>query len=130
MMLGDLGLAGDFTTREEEIVPRLAIALVGAVYALAAPLVLAQDVAPERIRAAVERALPVVEHGLKTFCEKKTMPPVEMFPTLPATYRKAGCVSCHHEGFGLTTLSFLRGKGFATDVDLARRQADDLRRFY
>jgi hypothetical protein len=78
----------------------------------------------------VERALPVVQQGLKTFGERKAMPPAAMFPTLPATYRKAGCISCHHEGLGSTTLNFLRRKGFTIDEPLASQQAAALHRWY
>jgi hypothetical protein len=93
---------------------------------------LAQDarIVPERVVAAVERALPPVQQGLKTFGERKAMPPVEVMPALPVVYRKAGCISCHHEGFGLTTVSFLRRKGFAIDEGLASQQASTLHRAY
>src|SRR5262249_37554825 len=103
---------------------QFAIALAGAAYALAAAPAPPQEVELRRARAAVARALPPVRHGLETFLEKKRMPPPEILPALPEAYRKAGCISCHHEGLGLSTLSFLRGKGFAVDDDLAGRLAD------
>jgi hypothetical protein len=117
---------------EEEIVARLAIALTGAVCFLTTSPGFAQDaeIVPGQIRAGVERALPPVQRGFKTFGERKTMPLVEVMPALPVAYRKAGCISCHHEGFGLTTLSFLRRKGFAIDEALANQQATTLHPAY
>src|SRR4051812_38793816 len=77
--------------RERRIfVRRLAIILVGTAHALAAGPLSAQEVDPGRVRAAVERALTPVQDGLKTFGARKSLPPVQALPTLPAAYRKAG----------------------------------------
>jgi hypothetical protein len=114
--------------RQLAIILGLILTLTGAVLALAAAP--AQDVNPGRVREAVERALPAVRNGLNTFSEKKRMPPPEVLPALPEAFRKAGCISCHHEGLGLSTLTFLRGKGFAVDDSLADLLADTLRHGY
>lgn len=103
--------------------------LVGSIAALATP-VFAEDADQARIRSAVERALTPVQKGLKTFEARKTLTPVEAFPTLPTAYRKAGCISCHHEGLGLTALSSLREKGFAIDEDIVGRLTETLRHGY
>jgi len=50
--------------------------------------------------------------------------------TFPEEMRGNVCVSCHHEGLGLTTLSFLGRRGFAVDEGLARREADLIRHVY
>jgi hypothetical protein len=109
---------------------RFTTVFAGAAYALAAATALARDVDPGRVRAAVERALPPIQLGLKTFSEKKPMPNPEVLATLPEAYRKVGCLSCHHEGVGLSTLGFLRKKGFGVDDDLAARLASSLTRGY
>jgi hypothetical protein len=111
-------------------VSRFAFVFVGMIHALAAVPLPAQEVDPGRVRAAVERGLTSVQHGLKTFSARKALPPVQAMPTLPAAYRKAGCISCHHEGLGLTTLCFLSRRGFAIDEDLASQEAKALRRAY
>jgi hypothetical protein len=90
---------------------QFAIALAGAAYALAAAPAPAQDIDPGRARAAVEQALSPIQHGLKTFFESRPTPPPEILATLAEPFRKIGCISCHHEGLGLSTLSLLRGEG-------------------
>lgn len=107
--------------------PGLAAALVGLAWILSAAPLRAQEIDAGRIRSAVERALPPVQRGLVTF-QEKWVPPADL--PIPESFKKAGCISCHHEGLGLTTLSFLRHRGFAVDEGLARKEADTLRRAY
>ncbi len=90
----------------------------------------AQEIDAGRVRAAVERGLKPVQNGLKDFSANKRMPPVEIMPALPQAYRKAGCISCHHEGLGLSTLSVLRQKGFKVDEELISLETTTLRRAY
>jgi hypothetical protein len=87
----------------------------------------AQDVDRGRIRAAIERALPPVQKGLAEF-QARWVPP-KGFP-LPEHLKKVGCISCHHEGIGLSTLSFLRDRGFAVDEGLADRISGKLHSAY
>src|SRR5262245_15208982 len=64
-------------TQVEQIMPRFVNAFVGAACVLTAAPGLAQEpeVGSERIRAAVQRALIPVQQGLKTFDERKAIPP-------------------------------------------------------
>src|ERR671913_480725 len=86
----------------------------------AAPLH-AQEVDAGRIRAAVERALPPVQRGLVAFQKNWSGSQTKDWPEV---WKRIGCFSCHHEGLGLTTLSFLDRRDFAVDRGLARREAD------
>ncbi len=107
---------------------RLLIVLAGSAFLRAAAPVHAQEVDAGRIRAAVERALPPVQRGLVAFQEDWS--PESMPKNLPEPWQRIGCISCHHEGLGLTTLSFLGRRGFPVDRELARREAGLLRRAY
>lgn len=109
---------------------RGAIILAGAACVLSAAPLRGQQIDPGRVRAAVEKALPPLQGGLKAFNAGKTLPPAQVVPALPEAYRKAGCISCHHEGLGLTTLAFLRSRGFAIDEGLARDETEALRHGY
>src|SRR3954469_10245686 len=108
----------------------LTIILAGLACVLAAAPLPAQEIDAGRVRAPVERALTPIQSSMKTFDAKKALPPAEVLPALPEAYRKAGCISCHHEGLGLSTLAFLRTRGFAIDEGLARREAEVVRRAY
>ncbi len=107
---------------------RLLIILTGAAFLQAAAPLHPQEVDAVRIRAAVERALPPVQRGLVSF--QKNWSPASGTKDWPAVWKRIGCFSCHHEGLGLTTLSFLGRRGFAVDQGLARQEADVLRRAY
>jgi hypothetical protein len=87
----------------------------------------AQEIDAGRIREAVERALPPVQRSLSAF-RANWVPPQEI--PIPPIFKEIGCISCHHEGLGLTTLSSLRHRGFAVDEDLTRKEADILRGAY
>jgi hypothetical protein len=106
---------------------RLIVILAGAACLFPATLVRAQEIDAGRLKAAVERALPPVQRGLVAF-QKGWDPPADL--PIPQVYKEIGCISCHHEGLGLTTLTFLRRRGFAVDEGLRRDEADTLRRGY
>lgn len=108
----------------------LPIIFAGSACLQAAAPVHAQEVDAGRIRAAVERALPPVQRGLVAFQKNWPPTPAAEMAKFPEEMRQFGCISCHHEGLGLTTLSFLRRRGFAVDEGLARREADLLRDAY
>lgn len=106
----------------------LAIIIAGCTCLLARGTVLAGEADAGRVRAAVERALPPVQRGLVQFRANWVPPPADV--PVPAWLKETGCISCHHEGVGLTTLSFLERKGFAVDRAVARQQSDALRNAY
>src|SRR4051812_16902437 len=103
------------------------IAIAGWACLVAWGPVRSEELDASRIRKAVERALPPVQRGLVEF-RANWVPPKDV--PVPAWLKEIGCISCHHEGVGLTTLSFLDRKGFAVDKVLERKQADTLRRAY
>src|SRR3954463_14571880 len=99
------------------------LAVVGSVCVLFAGPLGAQESDSAKIRAAVERALGPVQRGLGEFQTRWNPPP--NLP-IPPMFKEVGCVSCHHEGLGLSTLSFLRERGFQVDEVLAGKQARKL----
>jgi hypothetical protein len=108
----------------------ITIAFAGSVCVVSAAPLNAQEIDAGRVRSAVERALPPIQASLKAFETGKNESLAKGPPGLPEAYRKAGCISCHHEGLGLTTLSFLRTRGFAIDERLARHEAEVLKKAY
>ncbi len=105
----------------------LAIVVAGWTCLLPCGLLRAEEPDACRIRTAVERALPSVQRGLVEF-QAKWVPPSGA--PVPSWLRETGCISCHHEGIGLTTLSFLDRRGYDVDKMLERKQADTLRHAY
>ena len=57
------------------------------------------DVTPDRIRAAVAKALPPLQKGLNVYAEKRD------------------CFSCHNQAVPLVALEIARGRGFAIDEE-------------
>jgi hypothetical protein len=106
---------------------RFAVIVAGSAWMLAAAPLQAQQVDAGEIRRAVERALPPVQRSLVRF-QADWVPPTDI--PIPPIFKQIGCISCHHEGVGLSTLSFLRRRGFAVDEGLARKEADILVRAY
>ncbi|MFO0890205.1 MAG: prenyltransferase/squalene oxidase repeat-containing protein [Isosphaeraceae bacterium] len=86
--------------------------LIGLVLATLAGTVRAGDPDPDRIRSAIQKALPPVQKGLAEF-QARWVPPKDM--SMPDHLKTVGCISCHHEGVGLSTLSLLRERGFEVD---------------
>ncbi len=71
---------------------------------------------PEReVRAAVKRSLPLLQRSAQQWIESKPDAAPE------------GCVSCHHQGLGITTAAFAREKGFEIDEELFHAQIDAVR---
>lgn len=66
----------------------------------------------ERAQPAVARAIAVIELGLEGFNSAK-----------PRGKEMPRCVSCHHEGIGLSALAFVRQRGFAVDETLMQTEA-------
>jgi squalene cyclase len=64
---------------------------------------------PERIKAAVERALPLIAKGADGYVGKRQ------------------CFSCHHQAVPVVALSLARERGFTVDPDLIRRQVEHTR---
>ena len=64
---------------------------------------------PERIKAAVERALPLIAKGADGYVGKRH------------------CFSCHHQAVPVVALSLARERGFTVDPDLIRRQVEHTR---
>jgi Squalene-hopene cyclase C-terminal domain len=64
---------------------------------------------PERIKAAVERALPLIAKGADGYVGKRN------------------CFSCHHQAVPVVALSLARERGFTVDPDLIRRQVEHTR---
>ena len=69
----------------------------------------ARPEAPRSARAAVEKSLPLLQHGDAVFL------------------RKAGCVSCHNNSLTEMTLQRARRHGFSVDEAAARAQLDAIR---
>ena len=63
------------------------------------------------------------QRGLGEFQTRWNPPPDS---PIPPVFKEIGCVSCHHEGLGLSTLSFLPEQGFQVDEVLADKQARKL----
>ena len=83
----------------------------------------AQEPDCAKIRAAVEKAMVPMQRGLGEF-QARWNPPPDL--PIPPVFKEIGCISCHHEGLGLSTLSFLREQGFRVDEVLADKQARKL----
>jgi hypothetical protein len=66
------------------------------------------------IRAAVERSLPLLQAGAKSFRERS----------------EGRCISCHHQGLVLPTVALARERGFAVDEALAREEVERVHDFY
>lgn len=65
-------------------------------------VVQAEDIGTEEVRAAVDKSMAVIQSS----------PPV--------FFKKAGCVSCHHQSLPAMTVGFARERGFAVDETKAR----------
>ena len=63
----------------------------------------------ERIKAAVERVLPLLAQGADGYVAKRN------------------CFSCHHQAVPVVALSLARERGFTVDLDLIRRQVEHTR---
>src|SRR5262245_24496011 len=66
------------------------------------------------IRAAVEKSLPLLQDGAKTFRQRS----------------EGRCISCHHQGLVLQTVALARARGFPVDESLAREEVDRVHGFY
>ena len=107
------------------------VLVMGSSWTLTAAALGAEEFDAGRVRAAAERALPPLQRGLVAFqvnYRVRSEPPTDV--AIPMEFEAIGCISCHHEGLGLTTLSSLRRGGFAVDEGLARTEADLLRNAY
>jgi hypothetical protein len=65
-------------------------------------------------RAAVEKSLPLLQEGARTFRERS----------------EGRCISCHHQGLILQTVALARERGFAVDENLARAEVERVHGFY
>jgi len=81
-----------------------------------APTVSADDggVDERAVRAAVERSLPLLQAGAKSFRERS----------------EGRCISCHHQGLVLPTVALARERGFKIDEVLAREEVERVHDFY
>jgi len=66
------------------------------------------------IRVAIEKSLPLLQEGAKTFRERSD----------------GRCISCHHQGLLLQTVALARDRGFAVDENLARAEVERVHGFY
>jgi hypothetical protein len=65
-------------------------------------------------RAAIERSLPLLQQGAKTFRERSP----------------GRCIACHHQGLVLPTIALARQRGFRIDEALAREEIERVHGFY
>jgi hypothetical protein len=66
------------------------------------------------IRAAIEKSLPLLQAGAKSFRERS----------------EGRCISCHHQGLVLQTVAMARQRGFKIDEGLAREETERVHGFY
>src|SRR5262245_35677140 len=90
--------------------------VIATLLALACSVVAADERSADMaaIRAAVEKSLPLLQEGAKTFRERS----------------EGRCISCHHQGLVLQTVALARARGFAIDESLAREEVDRVHGFY
>src|SRR4051812_3022458 len=66
------------------------------------------------VRAAIEKSLPLLQQGAKTFRERS----------------EGRCISCHHQGLVLQTVALARDRGFAIEEALAKEEVERVHSFY
>src|SRR5436190_2738230 len=66
------------------------------------------------LRAAVEQSVPLLQSGAKSFLERA----------------EGNCISCHHQGLILGTVSLARSRGFTVQEELAQAQVRRVHLFY
>jgi len=66
------------------------------------------------IRAAIEKSLPLLQAGAKSFRERS----------------EGRCIACHHQGLVLQTVAMARQRGFKVEEGLAREEIDRVHGFY
>ena len=82
---------------------RRAVVLLTAVAWIGAPhLTRGEDISADRVRAAVGKSMALIQSSPPTF------------------FKKAGCVSCHHQSLPAMTVGFARERGFAVDETKAK----------
>ena len=69
---------------------------------------------PASIHAAIEKSLPLLQEGAKTFRERS----------------EGRCIACHHQGLVLQTVSLARRRGFRIVEELARAEKERVHGFY
>src|SRR5262245_18574190 len=69
------------------------------------------DARPERVRAAVDRALPLLAKAAAGHVEQRT------------------CFACHNQSFPMLAVNVSRGRGFATDAAAVKTQAEHIAAF-
>src|SRR5262245_29902101 len=66
------------------------------------------------VRAAVDKSLPLLQVGAKSFRERS----------------EGRCISCHHQGLILPTVALARSRGFKVDEVLAKEEIERVHGFY
>lgn len=94
----------DFAALRNDPAIRAALVAAGARSARPAPGTIPQPMPSHSVRAAVERAIPLLQRADATFTEK------------------AGCLSCHHDALTAMTVARARQKGVKVDEGVAAAQ--------
>ncbi len=75
---------------------------------------LADEGKSTKIRLAIEKSLPVLQEGARTFRERS----------------EGGCISCHHQGLILQTVALARQSGYSIEEGLATQERERVHGFY